>query len=150
MRFETQLFKHNPPHTYGDCSRTCLACLLDLNPQDVPHFAEISKCDIEEWNRLERKFLLSAGFVKFQVAFIFESVSEALELSRDAYPGLYMIMLGQSKNGVNHEVIVCDGEIVWDPSIDKSGIVGPTTDTEAFHFSVLVPARFLKFGGGVE
>ena len=31
--------KHDPPRSYGDCLRACVASLLDLDPPAVPHFA---------------------------------------------------------------------------------------------------------------
>ncbi len=34
----TQRYLHNPPETYGDCYRACIASLLDLGLDDVPHF----------------------------------------------------------------------------------------------------------------
>ena len=47
--------------------------------------------------------------------------------------GIYYILTGKSKNGTNHCVICKNGGIVWDPAIDDSGIVGPTTDG---HYSI--------------
>ena len=32
--------KHNPPHSYGDCLRACVATILDFDALDVPNFAD--------------------------------------------------------------------------------------------------------------
>ena len=41
MRPQQQKFKHDPANgSYGDCFRTALACILDLDRDEVPHFNE--------------------------------------------------------------------------------------------------------------
>ena len=41
MKFHKQLYRHDPENgVWGDCYRTAWACLLDLEPEDVPHFCE--------------------------------------------------------------------------------------------------------------
>lgn len=32
--------KHDPPASYGDCFRVCVASVLDLPAEDVPHFCD--------------------------------------------------------------------------------------------------------------
>ena len=38
-----QLFRHEPHNViYGDCHRTAIACLLDMEPWQVPHFTQLA------------------------------------------------------------------------------------------------------------
>jgi hypothetical protein len=39
MRFQKQMFYHRPElGIYGDCQRTCIASMLDMDKFDVPNF----------------------------------------------------------------------------------------------------------------
>ncbi len=40
---------HNPPHSYGDCFRACIASILEM---DVPHFLDGNEDD--DWPETTR------------------------------------------------------------------------------------------------
>jgi hypothetical protein len=42
--------------------------------------------------------------------------------------GMHWCLMGTSRTGCNHVVICKGGEIVHDPSITQSGIIGPAND----------------------
>ena len=128
MTPQKQLYRHQPElGTIGDCERTCLACLLDLTPDQVPHFGEKNWEDSTAFNKQEDEWLQSAGYRRIQLAYDI-SLESLLKSQKNLAPHVYYILSGQSKTGCNHSVIGLNDQIVWDPSINDSGIVGPCDD----------------------
>lgn len=133
MKPQKQLFRHRPSEgTYGDCHRTAIAIVLGLDASDVPHFmdcADGSSAD-EAHDRCEA-WLNARGIATINVLFPGEvPLAEVLNTVAACNPrGRPVFILGgESRNGVNHSVVACDGRIVCDPSQDESGIVGPCSD----------------------
>lgn len=134
MKPSKQLNRHDPENgVWGDCTRTVFACLLDLEPADVPHFydkgenVEIADRRIQEW--LGSRYGLRLFQFPLSVHPEAENGRQAVldtvgSWNRDAY----WTLSGKSKRGTNHVVICCGSEIVWDPSLDNTGIVGPVVD----------------------
>lgn len=151
MRAQKQLFRHRPQNgEIGDCHRTAIACLLDLEPQDVPHFGEMDwdfdkQCFREngDFHRNVREWLRTRGLAPVDA--VYACTLEELLVSLGALnPSAYYLLGGQSRNNVNHTVIGCGGEIVWDPSIDESGIVGPCNPEGLFWVTYLVPLSMTR------
>lgn len=120
-----QEFRHNPPETYGDCHRACLASLLDLPIEAVPHV-----CDTlaKEWKERERKFLASLGLIPIAVP-LYGELKNVLKVSGILNPDVeYFILGGTSKNECGHSVIANKFGIAHDPSLDNAGIIGPMED----------------------
>ena len=134
-----QLFRHNPEQgVYGDCFRTAIGCLLDLAPVDVPHFAEGTDSGREALDRAA-VWLKHRDLAMFTVAFGGETpVADVLAHMGVMNPGVYYLLSGTSRNGTNHTVVAHGGEIVHDPALDDSGIVGPM-DHGMFLVEVLIP-----------
>lgn len=130
-------FKQNNIHNVaegviGDCYRTCLACLLDLRPGSVPHFVEIDGWDKppaeSRVNELTRQWLNGWGYDFIEIAWSgLSDPQQALDILGGCAPDIYYIFSGLSRNGTNHSVIGLNNNIVHDPAIDNSGIVGPMT-----------------------
>lgn len=134
-----QLFRHSPAEgLIGDCWRTCIACLLDLRPDEVPHFCADCWEDNQKATANAREFLALANLDFVEVAFQGD-LDLILRGVAAANPGKFYLLAGNSKNGVGHSVICCDDRIVWDPSLDDSGIVGPMDDGY-YWVTWLVPA----------
>jgi hypothetical protein len=128
---QKQLFRHNPSAgVYGDCHRTVIACLLDLAPGDVPHFYNASAGEGGNLQAKRDLWLSERGLAEVAMAFEGDlDLAVLLTAMRSRVPpGMHQILGGRSRNGCNHSVLVCDGAIVWDPSLDDSGIVGPCDD----------------------
>lgn len=127
-----QLNRHNPPDSYGDCERACLASLLELPCEAVPNFCEPGPGETfshSRWEVRRNAWLAERGFVPIQQCYHETlSLDGVLAGSAAYHRGLHFILTGESSNHVNHSVIVCDGVIVHDPSIDQSGIIGPCDD----------------------
>ena len=143
-----QLNRHAPDQgIIGDCWRTCIACLLDMHPLLVPHFFE--SCwdddDATRANAATRLWLAERGlsFVEFPYA-----PCELPVLQQSfAYncPDVHYILSGTSKNNVGHSVIGLNDRIVWDPSLDDSGIVGPMRGGY-YWFGLLIPMLIVAKG----
>lgn len=143
MTPQKQLSRHLPHEgIIGDCWRTTIACLLDLQPCQVPHF-----CDGERWNdtiaanSATRTWLRRRGldFIEYAMA---GDLTDVLRSVGACNPSLYYLLGGTSRTGVNHSVICRDDCIVWDPSITDAGIVGPMDDGY-YWITWLVPALLL-------
>lgn len=130
MKYHKQLFKHNPDEgIYGDCFRTCIACLLDLEPQEVPHFAEYISDDEEESVFMDRArlWLKDRGLGIASFAYDF-GPDKALYWMSKMNPGIHYIMVGEGKGGANHCVVCLDDAVIHDPHYDEKGLIGPCDD----------------------
>lgn len=118
--------KHDPEAgQYGDCHRACVATILGLDPDQVPHF--YGNWDQGEGEALLREFLGEFNLVQYHVLYTSEAtVDEILRVTGAMGPGVPMILGGLSSAGVGHSVVLFNGEIYNDPS--GSGIVGPLPD----------------------
>lgn len=126
----TQMFRHDPDNgVYGDCWRATVACLLRLPVEDVPHVCD-GPDDGKASERM-RAFLESQGCALIQVPFNGDmSLQQILEYvgAMSVSGGLHWCLMGTSQTGCNHVVICKGAEIIHDPSITQSGIVGPASD----------------------
>ena len=133
-----QLFKHDPDNgIFGDCWRTCVASILNLSPEAVPH---VHTPDHELFKASMKSFLASRGLAI--VAFAFDCDLDVVQrLMRNLNPGVHYMLMGQSGRGEWNHIVVCkDGEIVHDTS--GSGIVGPCVDAgDGRHFWIEVIAQ---------
>lgn len=123
-----QLFKHDPDNNiFGDCHRTAIACLLNKQPEEVPHITAKEWADSYLFNKHFDEYLETQGL--FRIDSVYDcSLEDVLDHMEILNPSAYFLLGGSSANRVNHTVICRGGEIVWDPSIDNSGIVGPCDD----------------------
>lgn len=124
----TQLFLHDPENgVYGDCWRATVACLLRLPVEAVPHVCD-GPDDGKASERM-REFLDSQNCALIQIPFTGDlSLEQVLEYVGAASGGMHWCLMGTSRTGCNHVVICKGSEIVHDPSITQSGIVGPSSD----------------------
>lgn len=138
-----QLFRHDPENgVYGDCHRTAIACLLDLKPEDVPHFYE-QKVEAEkrgesyDWRAEVEKFLNSVGYTAADVSYG-STLSALLEYMENVNPRTYYLLGGTSPRGVNHTVICRGGDFAWDPHPDREFINAPL-DNGYFEVTFILP-----------
>lgn len=120
-----QLFRHNPPDTHGDCYRTSIAAILGLPSDAVPHWQFDTA---GEQQQAATAWLQERGMGFVVVMYGGSSVDEVAAAVDSANPGRPALLTGESRNGVNHCVVIQHGRIVCDPSQDDSGIVGPASD----------------------
>jgi hypothetical protein len=130
MKPQKQLHRHRPPTTWGDCFRTAIAIVLDMDAGDVPHFMDAGIAGEEAWGKAEAWLnarSLSSITIVFDGKDPLQQVLDSLAATNQRGKPLFLLG-GQSRNGVNHFVVGCNGDIVCDPSLDDSGIVGPCDD----------------------
>lgn len=130
MRAQRQLITHKPSAgLWGDCQRTCVAAILDLDAADVPHFCDAPHGAVgtpDHWQARQDAWLAERGLSTMSVAYAGScELEQVLEWTSRQSPTVPMILAGRSPLG-NHVVVVLNGEIVCDPS--GNGIVGPTSD----------------------
>lgn len=127
MLLQKQKNLHRPEEgIYGDCLRTCIACLLHVKRDMVTNFMT----DREDISRIHERIdeELLEVFGAYRVGFIVPmdcGIQEALDMFGSFARGMPYMLTGMSRNGTNHVVLAQGTAIIWDPSLDGSGIVGP-------------------------
>jgi len=122
-----QLFRHEPHNEiYGDCQRTAVACLLDIEPHRVPHFVQNHYTRPGyDWQAAMEDFLNQHGYTFTDVQLNGEATLEDVLQTRTFFPDHYYILAGKSPRGTNHVVIGLGTRIAWDPHPDGGGLIGP-------------------------
>lgn len=145
---QKQLHLHKPDEgSYGDCWRTCLACILDKPPEAIPHYYATFWMDGTNISNLvhnaTNNFFLEAGWGVRFVEYPIECDYEQLRTYIDHYfKDMYVIVGCNSKNG-GHSVIMKGYDYIWDPAIDNSGCVGPMDDGY-YWIGLLVSTKHLE------
>lgn len=128
MKALKQRNRHRPNDgIFGDCHRAAVASILELPLDGVPHFGEGGP-DGDEFSRREREFLALRGLVPIYIPYPGESLEQVFRCIKSLNPDIYYLLGGVSKTGVNHTVVARNDEIVHDPSLNDSGIIGPCVD----------------------
>lgn len=138
MKYQKQIYRHDPENgVYGDCFRTAIACLLDIDATAVPHFFD-QGADPDEAYRAMEDWLSGRGLSFIEIPFTAPSVASALQTCAGWVPAsAHYILHGKSRTGCGH-VVVCKGEeVVWDPSLTDAGIIGPNPELGAYRVSAL-------------
>jgi len=138
-----QLHRHAPEEgLIGDCWRTCIANLLGLKPQQVPHFVgnHFSDPDPQAYHKAAVSWMEARGLRMVAIAYPADS---AAVVARDI-EGVQYILTGNSPNfaGIAHAVIGYGAfQCLHDPSPENKGLLGPiTVDGQELYFvEFLVP-----------
>ena len=132
MLYHYQKYQHDPENgTYGDCFRTALACIMDLQRDDVPHFMDgVNDCDKDKtWERINTWLKENHQSALFFVAYSDSDLSNLLQSMKILNPGIPYLLAGQSVRGFAHQVVACDDKIIWCPADGKDGkLIGPCDD----------------------
>lgn len=132
----TQTITDTSGPAIGDCWRTAIACLLDLDdPEEVPHFIAID---------MARGDGDSTAWWTDTVAFVEEHLApgDTFHLLEPTFPVYeipelgwgHVIATGPSPRGPwKHSVLVdaITGELVWDPHPSRAGLAGAPEDIAA-------------------
>lgn len=139
MKRHLQLIRHNPDQDqYGDCHRTALACLLDLDdPRDAPHFIGTyeqlkKRGETFAWDEAEERWLNSLGYTSVYVTFGDGGEDASRELLDNVFnymafrnPNALYLLGGTSPRGTNHTIVCLGGGFYHDPHPDGGFLVGP-------------------------
>ncbi len=121
---QKQAFRHDPEHgVWGDCHRTCIANLLGLPRDDVPHTHE--DVPVEDWTALIDAFLAPLGLRELRLHMP-ATMTEVLAEHGRLNPEVSYILSGKTARGTDHSILCRGGAAIWDPSLEQvSDLVGP-------------------------
>ena len=131
MKRYKQQIKHDPlDGQYGDCARTVIACLLEIEPSEVPHFFDGPDEQADEQWQVYRSWLHKQGIRRLLWIFSGEhALEDVLECMFSTNPDVWYVLQGRSAIGANHNVICRNNRIVHDPATDSDhSIVGPSRE----------------------
>ena len=113
----------------GDCFRTAIGCILDLEPELVPHFTELGGWNSPDSTVCRR--LCNEWLEQFNLKYCeypIECSLTGLGIYLDCYYKDVYVHIGCNSKHGGHSVIMKNDDYIWDPSIDNSGCVGPMSD----------------------
>lgn len=154
MQYHKQRFFHMPSEgMVGDCYRTALGCLLDLAPEQVPHFIgnhfnfATGEAPPGSVDKAMKEWLATQGYSVFTVAFT-AALGDVLAAMMQWNPDTYYLVSGKSPREVNHVVIAYNDAIVWDPARPRPGesteaLIGPCSDGHHW-VEVLIPMQVVN------
>ena len=113
---------HNPAKgEYGDCFRACIASLLEMDIQDVPHFLDGE--NPYRWYEELSAWLGNMGLSYFDHPVDEPGINKWEHLFSTINTPIYHEMCGKSPRGnFDHSVIGCNGKVVFDPHPSRAGI----------------------------
>ena len=127
MEYHLQLLEHKPDEGQnGDCLRTCIACLLDKLPAEVPHFMEgykVGNLTLPYYEKVNQ-YLMNYGLVFTDIPVTGEkTLKQILAWAGVHTSGSRYMLTGTSELGFGH-IVICKGDrIEHDPS--GNGLVAP-------------------------
>ena len=133
---QAYLNRDNDDGHSGDCWRTCIASILEIDRDDVPNFVEIDRDNPEsiEWWEATQLFVREHGF-----ALIEFNLSEG----ESWVPSVATILTGRSPRGKwNHSVVGIGRETVHDPHPSRAGLDGEPNSVAVF--VAINPAKALR------
>lgn len=102
----------------GDCWRCCIAAILRVDPQDVPHFVEASRDDPM---RNTARWLRERGFLLIDAKNIRTPEWDCPEAEEVPVIACGPTMRSKAM-GEHHAVILVQGELVYDPHPSRAGL----------------------------
>ncbi len=134
-------FRHEPPTTFGDCFRACVASILELDINTVPHFhSDGCQDDGEITDRLNDWLFSEHELLKWAYAYPGSvPLADVMHYTGLNNPELHWILHGRTASGEAHAVICHGSVMVHDPSPwQTGGIVEPYEN--AWSIIIFVPA----------
>lgn len=110
---------------YGDCMSACIASILEINTEDVPHFAGKYFNEPDKFHKAIRDWLAQFGYFYLTILYGNDPRNEMKQNNS----GIYYIFSGESGySRASHSVICINDKIVHDPAEEDrqiDDIVGP-------------------------
>ncbi len=123
MTTQVNMWNNIPKQTFlkengqiGDCWRCCIAAIIGLPAEEVPHFVaeEKGNADVQSWLSEKGYVLISASNISVPRWF-----GDNIE-----YPVICCGPTVRSKKiGEHHAVIMMNNEVVYDPHPSESGLL---------------------------
>lgn len=118
--------KHDPPHSYGDCLRACIATVMDVQIETVPHFAADGVDGDVAMARVREYLSPMAPFIVAWPGDI--ALADLLDMMKLLNPQSTYILFGGTNDGGDHCVVCQGGKIVHNPAWYGCSIVGPLSN----------------------
>lgn len=117
-----KLVEHDPENgKYGDCMRACIASLLEMETEDVPHFYETGKFEDYDFKLTE--------FLKSKNIKIVYTSHEGCNFGNKT---IYHLIFGTNHCGILHACVAKNGVLVHDPNPNRNGL----KEVDSFGFFV--------------
>ena len=131
---------HDPENgVRGDCFRCCIASLLELPAQAVPHVMDydwtVSEPGPGQWFKTLNDWLQQFDLTYLE--FEFKPEQQWNWKAFDTSFNCYHTLSGQSPRAP-HTVVAHNGEMVHDPHPNRAGLIGPNTDTGLYNYGFII------------
>lgn len=131
---------------YGDCYRTCVACFLEIEPQNIP---AITDPDLSKYENELNDWLIG-NYDLCLIGFPFKGLhshEETMKMFQEFFKlnirkDMPYIFVGNSPRDICHAVIAENGKIIHDPHPAKTGITGPS---DGFYWIIYLVKAFKKY-----
>lgn len=136
---QSQRFRHRPDEgIWGDCHRTCIANILAIDPDQVPH--EHRYMSGEEFRDQMNEYLSTVGLSAVAMWWPAQ-ISQVLTTHRNLNPSVYFILSGTTPREAVHSVLCIGGVVAKNPSLDDNNdLVAPMPDGN-YQTTYILPKR---------
>ena len=128
---------------YGDCFSACLASILELDIDDVPHFTKYNLSDDDFWS-LVKKWIIRQGYSFLHIPFD----GDPRQFFGDSNPNIYYILCGCNEDGIPHSIVCKGNEMIHDPAGGEGLATGTFYDEDGekkeFWFVQIIGAGILN------
>lgn len=131
MKYLKQESLYVPGISRGSCYPTVIACLLELELNEVPnfhllYFSEDEKINLSRFYENDKAQLDAADYLWYDVLTTFLAAKgyKIVQIKKEDAPiDMRYMVTGKSKRGINHIVIYHNGKMIHDPHPDDNGII---------------------------
>lgn len=113
---------HAPPEKIGNCFQACLASILEMPLEQVPHVYE-GEGWVDETGRVGMRrlqaWLRPLGYLYFEIDFEAGWIDAWADLG---YLDCHYVFSGMGDRGVRHATVALNGRMVHDPHPSRSGV----------------------------
>lgn len=126
------MVRHDPDAgTVGDCVRACVASIMELPYDAVPHFYE-GDCDGIEGERRVKAWLRTQNASLFRCAYGSIGFEQLME-HMSQFPDLHYMLSGELIGNCGCHMVVCKGDkIVHDPAWYSVRFAGPPVENGGY------------------
>lgn len=137
-----QTVKHDPPHSYGDCLRACVASLLNVDTARVPHFFDNGATPEQAAGAMDSYLQGVWHLAPFNIGFQGDDLGMVLETMADVNPGIHYMLFGRNDAGP-HVCIYKDDKLIHDPGLAGQVGISHPCSSGIYIVMVFVPSVLL-------
>lgn len=125
---------------FGDCFRACIASILELPIEAVPHTMAYEEHLVEDpgqWYPQLNEWLRPRGLAFLCLDTEVAAPADWFRAIEPAFTS-YHVLSGLGPRGHNHSVVACNGRLAWDPHPSRAGLVGPMSHNGKWEIGLIV------------